>query len=92
MSATRFMADLSVERLASTGRCRGAGGFWAFWSNWSAKLEYDFYDFGARRVNFVDIDGLPVPADIEQRIHTVKFGINYRFGWGKGKAPIVARY
>jgi hypothetical protein len=71
---------------------RASAAFRTFWSNWSSKLEYDFYDFGARRVNFVDIDGLLVPADIEQRIHTVKFGINYRLDWGKGKAPIVVRY
>jgi outer membrane immunogenic protein len=92
MSDTRFMADCRWRDWLQLAGAGGAGGFWALWSNWSAKLEYDFYDFGARRVNFVDIDGLPVPADIEQRIHTVKFGINYRFDWGKGKAPIVARY
>jgi hypothetical protein len=33
-----------------------------------------------------------VDAHIKQQIHTVQFGINYRFGWGKGKAPVVARY
>jgi hypothetical protein len=31
-----------------------------------------------------------------QKIHLVKFGINYHFSWGKapwaGKAPVVARY
>jgi len=29
--------------------------------------------------------------DVRQRIHEVKFGINYLFNWGKG-APVVARY
>ena len=32
------------------------------------------------------------PADINQQIHTVKFGINYRFNFGKAPAPVVARY
>jgi outer membrane immunogenic protein len=60
-----------------------------------AVLEYDFYDFGSRRVTFVDSNDIPFPARVDQRIHTVKFGINYRFGWGKapiGKGPVVARY
>jgi outer membrane immunogenic protein len=73
-----------------TGWTVGAGVEWAFWSNWSAKLEYDFYDFGSRRVTFVDSNDIPFPADVDQRIHTVKFGINYRFNWGK--APVAARY
>ena len=77
------------------GWTAGAGIEWAFWSNWSAKLEYDFYDFGSRRVIFVSTVNngrAPVPADVDQQIHTVKFGINYRFGWGKAPAPLVARY
>ena len=59
-----------------------------------SKLEYDFYDFGTRNVTFTGtIGGVPevVPGiDIKQRLSAVKFGINYRFGWGK--APVVARY
>jgi outer membrane immunogenic protein len=60
----------------------GAGVEWAFLNNWSVKLEYDFYDFGSRQLSFVDSTGnFPqvVPVDIDQRIHTVKFGVNYRF-------------
>ena len=34
----------------------------------------------------------PLPANIDQQVHTVKFGINYRFGWGKAPTPVVARY
>jgi outer membrane immunogenic protein len=73
-----------------TGWTVGGGVEWAFWNNWSAKLEYNFYDFGTHRVDFVDTLGQTFPIDVDQRIHTVKFGINYRFNWGK--APVVARY
>src|SRR5215469_18804019 len=31
-----------------TGWTVGGGIEWAFWSNWSAKAEYDYYDFGTR--------------------------------------------
>ncbi len=76
------------------GWTAGAGIEWAFWDNWSAKIEYDFYDFGEHRVTLVDSLGNfdPAPADINQQIHTVKFGINYRFNFGKAPAPVVARY
>ncbi len=32
------------------GWTAGAGIEWAFWGNWSARIEYDFYDFGDPRV------------------------------------------
>jgi outer membrane immunogenic protein len=91
-----------------TGWTVGGGVEWAFWSNWSAKLEYDFYDFGTRSVTLTGFfpgvgpstfpaGPIAVPgADIKQTINAVKFGINYFdfFGLGKGKgpAPVVARY
>jgi hypothetical protein len=31
-------------------------------------------------------------AAVYQQIHVLKFGINYRFGWGKTPAPIAAKY
>src|SRR6266536_3304571 len=96
----KYSADIPIfdEHIQAsetrTGWTVGGGVEWAFWDNWSAKLEYDFYDFGTRSVTFTGtISGVPeeVPGiDIKQRISTVKFGINYRFGWGK--APVVARY
>ena len=63
----------------------GGGIEWGFTPNWSAKIEYNFMDFGTQRTAFVD----PVPAfgttlvDIDQQVHLVKAGINYRFNFGK---------
>ncbi len=60
--------------------------------NWSAKVEYQYYDFGTDTVTFVDVLHPAVasfPYDIDQRVHSVKVGLNYRFNWG---APGVARY
>jgi outer membrane immunogenic protein len=62
----------------------GAGVEWAFAQQWSAKLEYNYMDFGSENVSFFPTTTMA----IEQEIHAVKFGINYRFGGG----PIVARY
>ena len=66
----------------------GAGIEYAFTPNWSAKIQYNFMDFGTHTVSFVDqfsstVLGQPpsFAEDIKQRIHTVTFGVNYRFSW-----------
>ena len=62
----------------------GGGVEWAFWDNWSAKVEYDYYDFSTRNLTLPGtIFGIPevVPGvNVKETIQTVKFGINYRFG------------
>src|SRR5262245_10062315 len=81
-----FPATASVTR---TGWTVGTGLEWAFAPNWSAKIEYDFMDFGTDSINFA-VAGLPVgPLEIDQQVHVAKAGINYRFNWG---APVAARY
>ena len=65
----------------------GAGLEYMFAPNWSAKAEYQYYNFG----NTTFTAG---PADIvgsrfRNDEHTVKAGINYRFGWG---GPVAAKY
>ena len=65
----------------------GGGLEYMFAPNWSAKAEYQYYDFGKTTFN-------AGPPDIAGRSfrndeHTVKLGLNYRFGWG---GPVAARY
>jgi outer membrane immunogenic protein len=67
----------------------GTGIEWAFLGNWSAKVEYDYIDFGRRTVDFASVGPIPVNLDVDQRISQVKVGLNYRFG---GMGPIVAKY
>ena len=91
-----YSADVPIfiEHIATTetraGWTVGGGVEWAFWQNWSAKVEYDFYDFGTHGVTFTGtIFGVPevVPGiNVKETISTVKFGINYRFG------PIAGAY
>jgi outer membrane immunogenic protein len=74
-----------------TGWTVGAGIEWAFLPNWSAFVEYDFYDFGTRTEAFAWSPSSTNPTiDIKQQVQTAKIGINYLFNWGK--APVVARY
>jgi outer membrane immunogenic protein len=59
----------------------GVGGEYAINDKWSAKLEYMYADFGSETVDLhFDVDGIFAGTqDIEQQLHTVKFGINYHF-------------
>jgi opacity protein-like surface antigen len=52
---------------------------------WSAKVEYNHMDFGTKRLLFSNTE----QADIRDRVHAVKFGINYRLG---GYGPVYANY
>lgn len=69
-----------------TGWTVGAGVEVGFAPNWSAKLEYNYMDFGNDRASFGPTDAF----NIDQQMHVVKAGINYRFGWGG--PPVSARY
>jgi outer membrane immunogenic protein len=78
-----------------TGWLVGGGIEWAFAGNWSAKIEGTYMDFGQKNRSFDSIGlgpiALPINADIDSHISTVKVGINYRFG-NLGKGPVSARY
>ncbi len=62
----------------------GAGLEYMFAPNWSAKIEYQYYDLGRSRTVFTS-----GPVEWRNDEHTVKAGINYRFNTA---APVVARY
>ncbi|MBV8838733.1 MAG: porin family protein [Alphaproteobacteria bacterium] len=62
----------------------GAGVEWAFAPQWSAKLEYNYMDFGTDNVSFVP----GRTTGITDQVQMVKLGVNYKFGG----APLVARY
>jgi len=57
----------------------GVGYEYDFGNSWSAKLEYSYLDFGEDSVQFPNS---PLPVDIDQDMHVVKWGVNYRFATG----------
>ena len=64
----------------------GGGIEYAIDANWSAKVQYNYMDFGTKRLTFNAPGGDPAgdcpcsyTEDISQRIHTVKVGLNYRW-------------
>ncbi len=61
----------------------GAGIEYMFAPNWSAKAEYQYYNFG--NATFVT----PALGTFTTDDHTIKAGVNYRFNWA---GPVAARY
>jgi outer membrane immunogenic protein len=85
----KYSADLPTFNNIETSVVRpgwtvGGGVEWAFWDNWSAKVEYDFYGFSTANISLPGtIAGVPEVVrgvNVKQTSQTVKFGINYRFG------------
>jgi opacity protein-like surface antigen len=74
----------------------GFGAEYALAGNWTLKGEYNYLHFGVKDVAFditntfggVTTTGV-APAQIEQAIHLVKFGANYRLG-GPSSEPYFA--
>ena len=88
VTGTGVVIALSEDE-TRTGWMVGAGVEYGFTPNWSFKVEYNYMDFGADVSNLV-IPGTGViftAADIDQQLHVVKAGINYRFNWGLRSSP-----
>jgi outer membrane immunogenic protein len=66
----------------------GGGVEWALVDNWTAKVEYLYVKLNNENYFQNGLGGLGFDADVD--VHTVKVGLNYRFGYGK--APVVAKY
>jgi outer membrane immunogenic protein len=71
----------------------GAGVEYAFFDNWSAKIEYNYLAFSTSNYQFTGTTTVGnqfiLNAGIQQQHqHLVKAGINYRWGW----APVGIRY
>ena len=65
----------------------GGGVEYMFAQNWSAKAEYQYYNFGDSR--FLAPAALVPFGTFHNDEHTLKLGVNYRFNFA---SPVVARY
>jgi opacity protein-like surface antigen len=80
------------ERDTRSGWMVGTGVEWGLAYNLSAKIEYEFLDFGTHDFtipvsgHFADTTpgSFNRNFSVEQQIHIVKVGLNYRFDWGGG--------
>lgn len=96
ISAGNTNLDLTGS-FARGGWFLGAGVEYAFAPNWSAKLEYNYLDFG--RGNWIAaqapaatpiIGGANIGVPARLTAHTVTLGVNYQFS--TGPSAVVARY
>jgi outer membrane immunogenic protein len=78
-------ATLFSESRYHSGWTIGGGLEYGFTPNWSAKGEYMYASYSDS--NYLTAFA-PGGVALGMDVHTVKFGINYRFGGG----PVVARY
>jgi outer membrane immunogenic protein len=74
--------DLGAKETTRVGWTVGGGWEYAFAPNWSAKVEYNYLDFGTTSQTFSEVGiGLTLSSslEIEHSLHIVKAGVNYRF-------------
>ena len=85
---TTYSASLNLGGLASfttsvdetrIGALFGTGIEYAFLPGWSAKIEYNYIDYGKDDFNFA-VGPITVGTEIREKQHLVKAGLNYRFG------------
>lgn len=86
-NGTAFDTNTTVAH--RSGWVAGAGVEWGFAPGWSAKLEYNHYDFGTTDLAVVSSRGTTTFVASNLTLDVVKAGVNYRFNWG---GPVVARY
>ena len=63
------------------GRIAGGGIEYAIIDSFTAKIEYDYLDFGMTTRTFVGNVGGMFNQDLSNRVHVLKVGLNYLFGW-----------
>jgi outer membrane immunogenic protein len=88
-SIVTFCTTANVQQWRA-GWTVGAGWEYAFASNWSAKIEYLYYDLGKTTNTMLLTNGFaPVTfqGSAENRGNIVRVGVNYHFN-----GPVVARY
>jgi outer membrane immunogenic protein len=65
------------------GWTAGGGVEWAFSDLWSARLEYDYYQFGNGSVLMSDSTNVfSGPVNVKQSVQIVKAGLNFHVWWG----------
>jgi outer membrane immunogenic protein len=66
--------------LTRTGWTAGAGLEYAFYQNWSAKLEYDYLGFGSQTLNLPTATFPTYASSASLNVQEIKAGINFKFG------------
>jgi outer membrane immunogenic protein len=85
LSSSGILTTTSISSSLTTTKTGGLLGFgteYLFAPHWTAKIEYNYTDFGSSTNTFVLTDGaasVAVPVQTTLQMHTVKAGVNYHF-------------
>jgi outer membrane immunogenic protein len=88
--------EIASREITHFGWTVGLGTEWMITPNWTAFVEYNYYEFDKKNYAFPLNLGPNLPfavtvnADLRNTLSVAKVGVNYKFGWGGG--PVVARY
>jgi outer membrane immunogenic protein len=79
--------DLANREITHFGWTVGLGTEWMITPNWTAFIEYNYYEFDRKNYNFpINLGALPVSvsvnADLRNTMSVAKVGVNYKFNWG----------
>jgi len=78
-----FSSSQSLVSPNRSGFVAGAGIEYGLTEQLSARVEFDFFDFGKSNYTFNVVDPIPnaisMPTSIQSYIEAVTVGINYRF-------------
>ena len=84
------VGNISSQTMTATrsGFTAGGGIEFGMTENLSARLEYDYLDFGTKTYTFANLNTDPVPLVLPVAIRSstslISVGMNYRFTWGGG--------
>jgi opacity protein-like surface antigen len=79
---TDLDGNTATDSFLRTGWTVGAGLEYALDDHWSAKIEYDYLDFGQQSINFTTpIESVNSSASLN--VQEVKAGLNFRFNDGQ---------
>jgi outer membrane immunogenic protein len=71
---TGFGKGAVAVDVTRSGYTVGGGLEWAIATNWTAKIEYDYMNFGSTPILFTNDQ-----AAVDLKLHSFRVGINYRF-------------
>jgi outer membrane immunogenic protein len=83
--------NLTSREITHFGWTVGLGTEWMITNNWSAFVEYNYYEFDKKNYGFAltPAPAVTINADLRNTLSTAKVGLNYKFDWS---GPVVARY
>jgi outer membrane immunogenic protein len=77
--------DVTSREITHFGWTIGLGTEWMITPNWTAFVEYNYYEFDKKNYAFTInpnfLDGGTANADLKNTLSTAKVGVNYKFNW-----------